>query len=89
MDIVNPCGVFESSSAPLTERQPLRPETVVGLFANDKKNADVLLGHVQTLLAERCSVQTFHWFAKEASQPAAFTDEFLDTCDVVVAAVCD
>jgi hypothetical protein len=56
MDIVNPCGVFESSSAPLTERQPLRPETVVGLFANDKKNADVLLGHVQTLLAERCSV---------------------------------
>lgn len=89
MELMNPCGVFDVRSTPLTPRVALGPDTTVGLFANDKKNADVLLQHVQRGLAESHGVQDFRWFLKEATQPAEFTAEFIEGCDAVVGAVCD
>ena len=89
MELMNPCGAFEVPSAPLTPRVTLGPDVTVGLFANDKKNADVLLKHLERGLADSFGVQRFRWFLKEATQPAAFTAEFIDGCDVVVGAICD
>lgn len=89
MELMNPCGVFETRDTPLAPRVVLGPDVTVGLFANDKKNADVLLDHLRHGLAETFGVTDFRWFRKEATKPAAFTDEFLGACDAVVGAVCD
>ncbi|MCE2424365.1 MAG: hypothetical protein J4F45_04560 [Pseudomonadales bacterium] len=89
MKLMNPCGAFDVKSIPLAPRIAIGPDTIVGMFANDKKNADVLLEHVERGLRESHGVGRFLWFRKEATQPAAFTDAFLDGCDAVVGAVCD
>ena len=90
VELMNPCGVFEERPSPLAPRPPaLGSHTTVGLFANDKKNADVLLENVETLLRERHGVEKFRWFRKEASSPARFTEEFIAGCDVVAAAIAD
>lgn len=89
MELMNPCGVFETRDAPLAPRVVLGPDVTVGLFANDKKNADVMLDHVRQGLADTFGVRDFRWFLKEATEPAAFTEEFLTECDAVVGAVCD
>ena len=89
MELMNPCGVFDVRSAPLKPRVALGENTTVGLFANDKKNADVLLQHLQRGLAESYGVQDFRWFLKEATEPAVFTPDFIEVCDAVVGAVCD
>lgn len=89
MELVNPCGAFDVRAAPLQARVALTPDTTVGLFVNDKKNADVLLRHVQAGLAESYGVRDFRWFEKEATEPAAFTPAFTHGCDAVVGAVCD
>ena len=89
MELMNPCGVFETKAAPLAPRVTLGPDVTVGLFANDKKNADVLLEHIRRGLADTFGVREFRWFMKEATQPAAFTDVFVRDCDAVVGAVCD
>ena len=89
-ELMNPCGAFEERPAPLTPRPPaLGPDTTVGLFANDKKNADLLLENVEALLRERHGVREFRWLRKEASSPARFTEEFITECDVVAAAIAD
>ena len=89
MELMNPCGVFETKAAPLAPRGTLGPDVTVGLFANDKKNADMLLEHIRRGLADTFGVREFRWFMKEATQPAAFTDAFVRDCDAVVGAVCD
>ena len=89
-ELMNPCAVFEERPSPLAPRpSDLGPATTVGLFANDKKNADVLLGNVESLLRERHGVERFRWFRKEASSPARFTEEFIAQVDVVAAAIAD
>ena len=89
MELMNPCGVFEMQSTPLTPRAALHADATVGLLANDKKNADVLLGYVQRYLSERLGLSKFLWLRKEATKPADLTEEFTSGCDAVVAAVCD
>ena len=89
MEVMNPCGAFEVRSAPLTPRAALNRGATVGLLANDKKNADVLLGYVQQHLSERLGIENFRWLRKEATRPADLTEEFTRGCDAVVAAVCD
>ncbi|MCY3837314.1 MAG: hypothetical protein OXH09_01450 [Gammaproteobacteria bacterium] len=89
MDLMNPCGAFDVKSTPLAPRIEFGPDATVGLFANDKKNADALLEHVGRGLRESHGVERFRWFRKEATQPAAFTDEFIAECHAVVGAVCD
>ena len=89
MDVQNPCGVFESESRPLAPRTPIGSQTTVGLLANDKKNADVLLGHLQRQLESDPGIREFRWLHKEAVRPADLTDQFIADCDVVAAAVGD
>ena len=89
MELMNPCGAFDVKSTPLAPRIDLGPDVTIGLFANDKRNADVLLEHVERGLRESHGVERFRWFLKEATQPAAFTDEFIAECHAVVGAVCD
>ena len=89
-ELMNPCAAFDERRSPLAPRPPtLGPDTTVGLFANDKKNADVLLQNVESLLRKRHGVTSFRWFRKEASSPARFTEEFIAQCDVVAAAIAD
>ena len=89
-ELMNPCAAFEERPSPLAPRPTsLGSGTTVGLFANDKKNADVLLENVESLLRERHGVTDFRWFHKEASSPARFTEEFIAECDVVAAAIAD
>ena len=89
MELMNPCGVFEVRTTPLTPRAALDADATVGLLANDKKNADVLLENVQRYLSERLGLSKFLWLRKEATKPASLTEEFTSGCDAVVAAVCD
>ena len=89
MELMNPCGTFEVQTGELTPRGTLDAETTVGLLANSKKNADVLLKHIQAYLSEGFGINKFLWFRKEAARPAEFTEEFISGCDVVAAAVCD
>lgn len=89
MEVMNPCGAFEVQTAPLTPRPALDRDSTVGLLANDKKNADVLLGFVQQNLSERLGISDFRWLRKHATKPADLTEEFTRDCDAVVAAVCD
>ena len=63
--------------------------TVVGLFSNQKANADLFLDNVETLLARRYRGIEFIRCAKFASMPADFTDQFLNRCHVVAAAFGD
>ncbi len=89
MELMNPCGVFEVRTTALTPRAALHADATVGLLANDKKNADVLLENVQRYLSERLGLEKFLWLRKEATKPASLTEEFTSGCDAVVAAVCD
>ena len=89
MELMNPCGAFDVKSDPLAARITLGPGATVGLFANDKKNADVLLEHLQRGLSVSHGIRDFLWFKKEATRPADFTQQFIDGCDAVVGAVCD
>ena len=62
---------------------------VIGLFSNQKANADLFLDNIQALLAERFDDVEFLRGYKAASMPADFSDEFLNRCHVVAAAFGD
>ena len=89
VELINPCGEFTHVETPLAPRPGLDAGTTVGLFHNDKKNADMLVDDVARLLDGRQGGLRFHRFGKPASEPADFTSGFLDECDVVVAALAD
>jgi hypothetical protein len=75
--------------APLAPRRAIDARTVVGLFSNQKANADLFLDRLGALLAERYDGIEFLRFGKNATQPADFTHEFLNRCHVVAAAFGD
>ena len=89
MDLQNPCGVFEPVLQPLSPRRSIDSETTVGLLANDKKNADVLLGYIQGHLESDHGIRSFRWLKKDATRPAELTAEFVADCHVVVSSVGD
>lgn len=88
-ELMNPCGVFTVEATPLAPRPGLKKGTVVGLFSNLKANANAFLGDVETELRKRCDGLEFVRFEKIASRPADFTGDFLERCDVAVAAFGD
>ena len=89
VELINPCGEFTHVETPLAPRPGLGVGTTVGLFHNDKKNADVLVDDVARLLERRHGGLKFQRFGKPASDPADFTSGFLGECDVVVTALAD
>jgi hypothetical protein len=84
-ELMNPCAVFEHDEASIAPRKGIASGTVVGLFSNQKANADLFLDNVHELLDAKYDGLTFLEFKKMASVPAKFTQEFKDGCDVVVA----
>ena len=88
-ELMNPCGIVQHDDGPLAARRPVTAKTVVGLFSNQKANADLFLDNIERLLARRYRGIEFIRFAKFASMPADFTDAFLNRCHVVAAAFGD
>ncbi len=89
VELMNPCGAFERGDTALAMRSGLAEGNVVGLFSNLKNNATLFLDEIADLLAQRYEGLSFVRFEKSASEPAEFTDEFLDRADFVVAAFAD
>ncbi len=87
--LMNPCGIVAYEDAPLAQRRPVTGKTVVGLFSNQKANADLFLDNTRSLLTQRYDGLEFLRFGKIASLPADFTHEFLNRCHVVAAAFGD
>jgi len=88
-ELMNPCGVFMIEATPLAARPGLGKGTVVGLFSNLKQNANQFLTDVEKELARRYDGLEFIRFEMIASRPADFTGDFLDRCDVAIAAFGD
>jgi hypothetical protein len=60
-------------------------KVVIGLFSNQKANADLFMDNLENLLGARFDNVEFLRGYKAASVPANFSDEFLDRCDFVAA----
>ncbi len=85
-ELMNPCGIVANEDAPLAPRRKLDGgPIVVGLFSNQKANADLFMDNMESLLTRRFDNVEIMRGYKAASVPADFSDEFLDRCDVVVA----
>jgi len=88
-ELMNPCGSVANEDAPLAPRAQTEGKVVIGLFSNQKANADLFLDNIQALLAERYEDVEFLRGYKAASVPADFSDEFLNRCHMVAAAFGD
>ncbi|MBT4488454.1 MAG: hypothetical protein HOK30_10990 [Rhodospirillaceae bacterium] len=88
-ELMNPCGIVANEDTPLAPRQQPDGKVVIGLFSNQKANADLFLDNIQELLAERFDDVEFLRGYKAASMPADFSDEFLNRCHMVAAAFGD
>ncbi len=84
-ELMNPCAIFEHDEAPIAPRKGIAGDTTVGLFSNQKANADLFLDNVRDLLDAKYDGLTFLELKKLASVPADFTPEFIEGCDLVVA----
>ena len=88
-ELMNPCGIVASEDMPLASRGMHDGPMVVGLFSNQKANADLFLDNIQALLSDRFDDVEFLRGRKLASVPAEFSDEFLNRCHMVAAAFGD
>ena len=88
-ELMNPCGIVANEDVPLASRETREGPVVIGLFSNQKANADLFLDNIQALLSDRCDEVEFLRGQKSASVPAEFTDEFLNRCHMVAAAFGD
>jgi hypothetical protein len=88
-ELMNPCGIVANEDRPLAPRGGHEGKLVIGLFSNQKANADLFLDNIQALLAERFDDVEFLRGYKAASMPADFSDEFLNRCHMVAAAFGD
>ena len=88
-ELINPCGIYQRDSAPLAPRRPLGEVRTVGLFSNLKANADRYLEEVAKRLKARHPHLEFALFQKIASEPADFSQQWLDRVHAVAAAFGD
>ena len=87
--VINSCGIFERRDAALAARRPLSEIEVVGLFSNQKANADLYLEEVSHRLRARHPHLRFEFFRKFASEPANFSKQWLGRIHAVVSAFGD
>ncbi len=88
-ELINPCGIYQRNSGALASRRPLEDVRVVGLFSNLKANADLYLEEVSHRLKARYPHLEFEFFRKIASEPADFSQQWLDRVHAVAAAFGD
>ncbi|MBT3371673.1 MAG: hypothetical protein HOA08_22115 [Rhodospirillaceae bacterium] len=90
-ELMNPCGIVANEDAPLAPRRQIDGKSdagapvVIGLFSNQKANADLFMDNMESLLTQRFGNVEIMRGYKAASVPAEFSAEFLERCDVVVA----
>lgn len=87
--LINPCGIYARHERPLAPRRPLGETKVIGLFSNQKANADRFLGEITSRLKARHPHLEFETFKKVASLPAVFDERWLSRVHAVAAAFGD
>ena len=88
-ELINPCGIYQRNSGALAPRRPLKDVKVVGLFSNLKANADLYLEEISHRLRAQYPHLEFELFQKIASEPADFSQQWLDRVHAVAAAFGD
>ncbi len=86
-ELMNPCGVVANEDAPLAPRRQIDggEPIVIGLYSNQKANADLFMDNMASLLTKRLANAEIMRGYKAASVPAEFSAEILERCDVVIA----
>lgn len=90
--LLDPRAEADIPEAALAPRVATLDGLRVGLLANAKHNADLLLDDIYELIAERYEPAGAVRAAKKdgsAPAPPALLDELAETCDVVITAVGD
>lgn len=86
---INPCGVYAREEKALAPRRGLEQVACVGLFSNQKHNADLFLDELAQRLKRRHPHLEFATFRKIASEPADFDQRWLSRVQAVAAAFGD
>ncbi len=90
MNVVSPTGIAAVAARPLAPRRAALAGCRIGVLDNSKPNADVLLGRVAELLAERAGTGPVRrWRKPGSSRPAANLDEIAAAADVVLTGSAD
>lgn len=90
MNVLIPLAARASDRKGLAPRPASLRGRRVGILDNGKPNADVLLGRVAELLAERAGSGPVRWWRKPAAAyPAAAIDAIVAASDVVLTGSAD
>lgn len=90
MDVLSPLALSGPELRRLARRSPDLRGRRIGVLDNSKPNADVLLGRVAELLAERAGAGPIRtWRKPGASRPAANLAEVLAASDVLLTGSAD
>jgi hypothetical protein len=90
MRVLSPLGVAEITVQSLARRRPTLAGCRIGVLDNSKPNADVLIGRVAELLAERTGAASIRrWTKPGSSRPAQNLDEIAAAVDVVLTGSAD
>ena len=89
LEVLAPTVETIPDDAVIAPRPPTLDGVALGLLANGKKNADVLLGLVNEVLADRYEFKTVVEMNKGNAGrpcPAGIIDDLADQCEVVITA---
>ena len=90
MKVLDPIGTVQRPVRRLAARPPTLAGRRLGVLDNSKPNADVLLGRVAELLAERPGARPARGWQKPGSSRAALMiDEVVAGADVVITGSAD
>jgi hypothetical protein len=90
MDVLSPLPSTATAVRPLAARRRDLRNCRIGILDNSKPNADVLLGRVADLLAERHGTGPVRrWRKPGSSRPASVIDEVVAASDVVLTGSAD
>ncbi len=90
IEILQPTSFVRAGDHPLAERPGDLGGLRIGLFHNNKPNADVLLERIEELFAQADETLRFvRWGKPNPTLPEGRLREFIDQVDVAVCAVGD
>ena len=90
--LVNPAAEDKHPQYALASRLPTLQGVRIGLIDNRKRNSDLFLEHLQTLLRDRYGVADFQYYRKTSASvptPPEIMQDLTRNCDAVVHAVAD
>jgi len=90
VEILGPAGAIDSRSRPLAPRRSNLAGARIAVLDNSKPNADVLLGRIAELIAEKTGAAGIRrWRKPGSSRPATVVDEIVATADLVLTGSAD